>query len=62
MAISESDCKKFKVLRELALERFQTRVLADAQSVSEKETLSPANRCTVWSWAVTKTLARYRPL
>ncbi|MGK9417661.1 hypothetical protein ACSSUR_16140 [Pseudomonas cedrina] len=44
MAISESDWKKFKVLRELALERFHRRVLADAKSISEKETLSPANR------------------
>lgn len=44
MAISESDWKKFKVLRALALERFHLRVLADAKSVSEKETLSSANR------------------
>jgi len=44
MSISESDWKKFKVLRAVALERFFLGVLADAKTISERETLSAQAR------------------
>ncbi|NIL17297.1 hypothetical protein AU074_31260 [Pseudomonas sp. ATCC PTA-122608] len=44
MSICESDWKKFKVLRALALERFHLGVLADAKTISERETLSAEAR------------------
>ncbi|WP_421552798.1 hypothetical protein [Pseudomonas yamanorum] len=44
MSISESDWQKFKVLRALALERFYLGVLADAKTISERETLSAEAR------------------
>lgn len=44
MSISESDWKKFKVLRALALERCYLGVLADAKNISERETLSAKAR------------------
>ncbi|QJI33281.1 hypothetical protein [Pseudomonas sp. ADAK13] len=44
MSISESDWKKFKALRALALERFYLGVLAAAKSISERETLSAEAR------------------
>lgn len=44
MDIFESDWKKFKALRKIALERFHLGVLSDAKSVSENEALSPVNR------------------
>ena len=44
MAICESDWKKFKELRKIALERFHLGVLSDAKSVTENEALSAVNR------------------
>lgn len=40
MQISESDWKKYKILRQLALDRFCQRVLDDAQSISQHDALS----------------------
>ena len=53
MSISESDWQKFKVLRVLALERFYLGVLADAKTISERETLSAEARLASPGIAIT---------
>lgn len=40
MDISESDWKKYKILRQLALDRFCQGVLDDAQTISQHDALS----------------------
>lgn len=64
MAISESDWKKFKALRKIALERFHLGVLSDAKSVSDNGTVhclrsTATERSTALLGAVTRTLSKY---
>ena len=42
MAIAESDWKKFKTLRQIALDRFCQGVLADAKAITQHGALSVA--------------------
>ena len=44
MSIIESDWKKFKELRKLALDRFCLGVLADAETIAQHSALSPHAR------------------